>query len=132
MDFFEPNKQEILSSSLVESGVNGEALGGAERSIVVPDRAYERLTQPTAERVGESHKMQTSPISAVPASAVVRQSIVAADRFKNLEAAGGDVIESSWVSGVKKTIELTKNHPNLRDQQINQIRKIYQEKRKVS
>ena len=34
---------------------------------------------------------------------------MATERFKRLEVSDGDVIESAWVSNVKKTLEMTKN-----------------------
>lgn len=132
MDSFDLNKQELLSNSPAENAVNEEAFGGVERQIVVPDRGYEHLTQPTAERVDKTHMTKSTQPGSMPVSAVIRQPISSAERFKKLEAVDRDVIESSWVSGVKKTIESTRNHPSLRNQQINQIRKIYQEKRKAS
>ena len=63
---------------------------------------------------------------------MIRQPIMATERFKRLEVSDGDVIELAWVSNVKKTLEMTKNQPSRRDDEIKEIRKIYQEKRKVA
>lgn len=133
MDSFDLNKQEQLPS-LPNMNQAGEVLlSGTERPLMVPDRGYEHLTQ-SAVGGGSNDQVASQPVSssAVPTSTVVRQPIAATERFKKLEVSDGDVIESVWVSNVKKTLEMTKNQPSRRDDEIKEIRKIYQEKRKIA
>lgn len=133
MDSFDLNKQEQLTNLPNANQIGEVSMPGSERSLMVPDRGYERLTQPVTGSVGSGQQTSSqSSSSAVPASTVIRQPIAATERFKNLEVSDGDVIESAWVSNVKKTLEMTKNQPSRRDDEIKEIRKIYQEKRKVA
>ncbi len=132
MDSFDLNKPEQMPNLPTNYEVDNLQTEGMERPLNVPDRSYERLTQSNIENDSQIVSNQQSRSSAVPASTVVRQPITAVERFNHLEASGGDLIESAWVSNVKKTLEMTKNQPNRRDDEINEIRKIYQEKRKVS
>lgn len=133
MDSFDLNKQEQLPNLPNANQIGEVSMPGSERPLMVPDRGYERLTQPVTGSVGSGQQTSSqSSSSAVPASTVIRQPIAATERFKNLEVSDGDVIESAWVSNVKKTLEMTKNQPSRRDDEIKEIRKIYQEKRKVA
>lgn len=131
MDSFDLNKQEAILNSSENNLVRveqGEV--SAERQLTISDRGYEKLTQPAIDSEIIKRPNQPSQVKSVSNSGAVRQSISVAGRFKNLEADNRDIIESSWVDGVKKTIESTKNHPSLRDDQIMEIREIYQQKRK--
>ena len=132
MDSFDLNKPEQMPNLPTNYEVDNLQTEGMERPLNVPDRSYEQLTRSNVENDSRIAPKQQSHSSAVPASTVVRQPITAVERFNNLEASDGDLIESVWVSNVKKTLEMTKNQPNRRDDEINEIRKIYQEKRKVS
>ena len=129
MDSFDLNKPEQMPNLPTNYEVDNLQTEGMERPLNVPDRSYEQLTRSNVENGSRIAPNQQSYSSAVPASTVVRQPITAVERFNHLD---GDLIESAWVSNVKKTLEMTKNQPNRRDDEINEIRKIYQEKRKVS
>ena len=132
MDSFDLNKPEQMPNLPTNYEVDNLQTEGMERPLNVPDRSYEQLTRSYIESDSRIAPKQQSHSSAVPASTVVRQPITAVERFNHLEASDGDLIESAWVSNVKKTLEMTKNQPNRRDDEINEIRKIYQGKRKVS
>lgn len=132
MDSFDLNKPEQMPNLPTNYEVDNLQTEGMERPLNVPDRSYEQLARSNIENDSRIAPKQQSHSSAVPASTVVRQPITAVERFNHLEASDGDLIESAWVSNVKKTLEMTKNQPNRRDDEINEIRKIYQEKRKVS
>lgn len=134
MDSFNLNKQEQMPNLPNPYEVGDLPMTGVERSLIVPDRGYELASQQDIDNANQTPAVQNpqpAP-SSVPASTVIRQPIMATERFKRLEVLDGDVIESAWVSNVKKTLEMTKNQPSRRDDEIKEIRKIYQEKRKVA
>ncbi len=134
MDSFNLNKQEQMPNLPNPYEVGDLPMTGAERPLIVPDRGYELASQQDIDNTNQTPAVQNpqpAP-SSVPASTVIRQPIMATERFKRLEVSDGDVIESAWVSNVKKTLEMTKNQPSRRDDEIKEIRKIYQEKRKVA
>lgn len=134
MDSFDLNKQEQLPNLPSANQIGEIPASGVERPLLVPDRDHERLTQSVIGSAGSNSQSNSHSVSSstVPTSTVIRQPIAATERFKNLEVSDGDVIESTWVSNVKKTLEMTKNQPSRRDDEIKEIRKIYQEKRKAS
>ncbi len=134
MDSFNLNKKEQMPNLPNPYEVGDLPMAGVERPLIVPDRSYELAPQQDTDNANQTPAVQNpqpAP-SSVPASTVIRQPIMATERFKRLEVSDGDVIESAWVSNVKKTLEMTKNQPSRRDDEIKEIRKIYQEKRKVA
>ena len=134
MDSFNLNKQEQMPNLPNPYEVGDLPMTGVERPLIVPDRGYELAAQQDIDNANQTPAVQNpqpAP-SSVLASTVIRQPIMATERFKRLEVSDGDVIESAWVSNVKKTLEMTKNQPSRRDDEIKEIRKIYQEKRKVA
>jgi hypothetical protein len=134
MDSFNLNKQEQMPNLPNLYEVGDLPTTRVERPLIVPDRGYELASQQDIDNANQTpavQNLQPAP-SSVPTSTVIRQPIMATERFKRLEVSDGDVIESAWVSNVKKTLEMTKNQPSRRDDEIKEIRKIYQEKRKVA
>ncbi len=128
MDFFDLNKSELSAVNIEKEPQMGEVSPQIERVLAVPER--ENVSAELSVVPG----LRPNPVSvestSIPSSSIVRQTITVAPRFRELEASGEDVIESAWVGGVKKTLKQTWNQPSRRDDEIRQIRQIYQEKRK--
>lgn len=105
MDSFNLNKQEQMPNLPNPYEVGDLPTTRVERPLIVPDRGYELASQQDIDNANQTpavQNLQPAP-SSVPTSTVIRQPIMATERFKRLEVSDGDVIESAWVSNVKNS-----------------------------
>lgn len=129
MDSYETN---ISQSEAMPSLEKQESFANSpERQISVPERisgaeSLNDLTKPVLVQPTSAQPAVAKTIS----SRVIRAPISVASRYSDVPADDGDVIERQWIDGVKKTIHETKNQPMRRNDELEETKKIYQQKRR--
>lgn len=129
MDLYKTNIDQM--EAVAPSEKQDAAIERVEMAAISSERAVNpenvnQLTRPNIEQV--INPRDQAPI--VPVSNVIRDPISVASRYTNVSAEDNDVIERQWIDGVKKTIADTKNQPMRRNSELEETKKIYQQKRR--
>ena len=128
------NPEQIISDKQIDLPVHAPEysdLRQVERAgEIYPEKEVEDKVEATIQPMDDVVTRVTPDPGSIPEPIFAGNAFSAPDRQISLKAEDRDVIEPGWIQRVNETISRTKNQPMKRNDEIEEIRRVYQTKRR--